>query len=84
MRRKHHQSLKIHTIFSLIIASMLAATVILTGDIIFLAASVLLIVYISGNGIIHSKKNQLSREALIEYIIVAAIVFFILITAIIH
>jgi len=43
------------------------------------AAAVFLILYVTGNGIIHTRNNELSRDTLIEYIILAFIALILLI-----
>jgi hypothetical protein len=39
-----------------------------------------LFLYVVGNGIIHVKHNQLKRDTLIEYVLVAVIVFVLLVS----
>ena len=81
MRKVHHTSLKIHTIFNVAIWSLYLLIVAMNIDMTLIISTIFLLVYVTGNGIIHSKKNQLGRDTLIEYIILAAIALIILANA---
>lgn len=75
-------SLKIHTIFSLVLAIILLVVLIVAPSISLFAAMLFVVLYVSGNGIIHSKKNELSRDTIVEYILVSAIVIVVVIGAV--
>jgi hypothetical protein len=79
MKKKHVASLKFHTIYSIIIAAIFVLVIIFVRNILFAAAAGFLLLYIVGNGIIHAKKNELTRDTLLEYILIAAIVLVVII-----
>ena len=81
MKKIHFPSLKFHTIYSIILAVLLIAILFFAPDISLFAVIVFMILYVGGNGIIHSRTNELSRDALIEYIIIATIVLVVAIGA---
>lgn len=83
MRKLHHKSLKAHTIFNLIIWSLYLLIILINSSTALVVSIIFLLIYITGNGLIHSKKNQLSRDTLIEYIILSAIALIILANALI-
>lgn len=74
----HHATLKFHTIYSLIIATAFITMMLLLRDIALGLALLFLFLYIAGNGIIHSKNNKLSRDMIIEYVLVSLVVLVIL------
>lgn len=82
MKKIHLPSLKIHTIFSLALAVVLLAVIIIAPSISLFAVALFVVLYISGNGIIHSKKNELKRDTLVEYILVSIIVIVVVIGAV--
>lgn len=82
MRKRHHVSLKFHTGYTLVLAIIFVAVIIFKPDIALAGSMVFLILYIVGNGIIHSRKNVLSRDTIVEYCIVSAIALVVLIGAI--
>ena len=73
MRKQHHISLKIHTIYTLVLSLVFAALLFVTRDLTLGVVMVFLLLYIAGNGIIHAHKNVLHRDTLIEYVVVAII-----------
>lgn len=81
MKKQHHKTLKFHTIFTLILVLVCIVTVALKPDWILAVSCALLIAYVAGNGIIHSRKNELSRDSLFEYLIIAAIAGLIIVGA---
>lgn len=79
MKKKHHASLKFHTIYSIVISVIFLIVILLVRDITLGAAAVFLIFYVAGNGIIHSKNNELKRDTLVEYILLSIIALVIII-----
>lgn len=79
MRQEHYPTLKFHTIFSLVIASVFVVMMLLMRDIALGLALLFLFLYITGNGIIHSKNNKLTRDTLMEYILVSLVILVIII-----
>lgn len=82
MKKKHFSSLKFHTIYSIVLAAIFLIIVLFVRDIALIAAMVFLFLYVAGNGIIHNKKNELTRDTLLEYIIISAIVLVVIIGSI--
>lgn len=83
MKKIHLPSLKFHTIYSAILAVVFLIIAIFVRDIILSAAMLIVVLYVAGNGIIHSKKNEITRDALLEYIIVSAIIIVIVVSVIV-
>lgn len=83
MRKVHHNSLKIHTVFNIIIWTLYSLILVFNSNATLIISVIFLLIYITGNGLIHSKKNQLSRDTLVEYIILSAIALVILVNALI-
>jgi len=79
MKKKHIPSLKFHTLYSIILAAIFVLVVIFVRNIIFAAAAGFLLLYVIGNGIIHTKKNELTRDTLLEYILISAIVLVVIV-----
>jgi hypothetical protein len=73
MKKKHRASLKFHTIYSIVLSVIFLVIILLERDITLAATEIFLILYVAGNGIIHSKNNELRRDTLIEYILISAI-----------
>jgi uncharacterized membrane protein len=82
MKKKHVSSLKFHTTYSVVLALVFVIIVIFVRDIALIAAMVFLFLYVAGNGIIHSKKNELTRDTILEYIIISIIVLVVIIGSI--
>lgn len=79
MKKRHIQKLKFHTIFTIVITLLFIIVCMIVRDISLAIAMLFLGVYITGNGIIHVRHNELSRDTLIEYILIgliAAVLFF--------
>jgi hypothetical protein len=74
MRTRHHPTLKFHTFYTLALVAVFIAVLIFIPDIILAASIVLFVLYVGGNGIIHARKNQLTRDSIIEYILVSVMV----------
>jgi hypothetical protein len=80
MKKKHHSSLKFHTIYSIVVSIIFLVIILLIRDITLGLTMTFLVLYIVGNGIIHAKKNELNHDVLLEYIIVSIIVLVIAIS----
>jgi hypothetical protein len=81
MRKHHHPTLKLHTIYTLMLTLVFGFIFYFVQDITVGALMVALALYVAGNGIIHARKNTLHRDTAIEYLIVALIAFVLLIGA---
>ena len=78
MRRQHRSTLKFHTIYSATLATIFIIAMFLLREIALGLAMLFLLMYVAGNGIIHSRSNKLTRDTLIEYILVALVVLVLL------
>ncbi len=74
MKKKHHTSLKFHTIYSLVSSVIFLIIILLARDLTLGLTMVFVTLYIVGNGIIHTTKNELERDTLVEYILVSIII----------
>ncbi|MFZ3010145.1 MAG: hypothetical protein WA030_03975 [Candidatus Microsaccharimonas sp.] len=74
MKKVHIRSLKFHTIYSVSLAIVFFVVMMVVRDLMLGIALVLLLAYVVGNGIIHGKKNQLTRDGLFEYVLLSLIV----------
>ena len=83
MKKRHIRKLKFHTIFTVIITVVFLVVLFFVRDISFAVAMLFLGVYIAGNGIIHMRNNELSRDAIIEYILVGAIAAVVLVSSVV-
>ena len=82
MKKIHIPTLKLHTIFNAVVWVLYLTIIFIYTDATLIISTVFLLIYITGNGLIHSRKNQLSRDTLVEYIILSLIAFVILADAI--
>lgn len=74
MKKVHSASFKFHLIYSTILAIIFLIMILLVRDIALGIVMLVLLAYVAGNGIIHGRKNELTRDTIIEYVIVSAIV----------
>lgn len=81
MKKIHRSSLKFHTIYSIALSVIFLVIILSVRDITLGATMVFLLLYIIGNGIIHTRKNELKRDTLLEYILVSIIVLVIIMGA---
>ncbi len=78
MRQQHRATLKFHTIYSAILAIVFIVAMFLLREIALGLAMLFLLMYVAGNGIIHSRNNKLTRDTFIEYVLVALVVLVLL------
>ena len=79
MKKQHHSSLKLHTIYTLLLIAVFGVLLLFVRDMTLGVAMLFLALYISGNGIIHARKNVLHRDTLLEYLLVGIITLVLLI-----
>lgn len=79
MKKQHYKKLKFHTIFSVGISLLFLLILLINRDITLAIAMLFLAAYVIGNGLIHVRHNELSRDTILEYIIIATIVLVLLI-----
>ncbi len=84
MKRQHFKTLKIHTVYNVAISVVFVVVIMLEHDTALLAATVFLLFYLAGNGMIHTSKNKLSHDTLIEYILLSVIALILLFNALIR
>lgn len=65
------------------IALIFTSIIVFVRDIALSVAMVLILLYVAGNGVIHTRNNQLSRDAFIEYVIISVIVLVVVIGAVV-
>ena len=78
MKKRHVRSLKFHTLYTIGLSVLFLGIILLAPEITLFAAVVFLLLYVGGNGIIHSRNNELSRDSLVEYIIVSLVALVVL------
>lgn len=78
MKKQHFRKLKFHTIFSVILSAIFLIVLLFVRDISFGVAAGFLSAYVIGNGIIHIKHNELSRDTVLEYVIISIITLIII------
>ena len=83
MKKHHVRSLKFHTLYTIALSLLFLGVILLAPEITLFAAVVFLLLYVGGNGIIHSRKNELSRDSLVEYIIVSLVALVVLVGVIV-
>lgn len=83
MKKQHLPTLKFHTIYTIVLSLVFAGIIVFVPDITLFAAVFFLILYVAGNGIIHSRNNELRHDSLIEYIIVSLVALVVLFGAIV-
>lgn len=79
MKPTHQTTLKFHTIYSAILAAIFVVLMLVFRDFALGIALLFLLLYVSGNGIMHVKNNKLTRDTIIEYVLVSLVVLVILI-----
>lgn len=84
MKREHHKTLKIHTIYNIVISLIFVTVILFERDVALLAATIFLLVYVTGNGIIHTSKNKLTHDTLVEYIVLSGIALLLLFNALVR
>lgn len=83
MKKVHVRTLKFHTIYSFILAIVFLIVALFVRDAMLMATMFLVLLYIAGNGIMHRRKNQLSRDSVVEYAMVSTIVIVMIIGVIV-
>lgn len=73
MKPKHFRAMKFNTIYSVSLAIVSVALLLLFPDISLIIACAFLVLYVAGNGVIHWHHDTLSRDAIVEYIILSLV-----------
>lgn len=79
MKQAHYTTLKLHAMFSIGLAAVFVFLMLIKRDLAFSLTLLFMFLYVSGNGIIHTKNNQLSKDTLIEYVLVALVILILVI-----
>ncbi len=66
--------IRFHTWFTIVLALVSLGIIFFVPDISLFVALIFLILYVAGNGLIHVKNKTFTRDILIEYGLVAAVV----------
>ena len=74
MKKMHIKASKFHIAYTAILALLFLIVAVIAKDILLAIVMLVVTLYVAGNGIIHNKKSELSRDAVIEYFLVSAIV----------
>jgi hypothetical protein len=74
MKKIHIKATKFHVIYTALLAVLFLIVAIIAKDILLSVVMLIVTLYVAGNGIIQTKKSELSRDAIVEYILVSAIV----------
>lgn len=82
MKKLHYKSLKFHTLYSFLLASIFILIIMVFPDIILGTTMAFLLLYVAGNGLIHARNNKLERDTMVEYFLLSVIVLLVIISAI--
>jgi len=84
-QKNHHtKRWKLHTIYTIVLGVISLAIIIIAPNISLFVVLGMLLLYVGGNGIIHARAKTISRDALLEYGLVALVAFFVLVGAVIN
>ena len=81
MKAHHRKTLWVHTIFAIIMVSLLAALLVFNFHLTTLLIALFVAVYIGGHVFIHMKRDDLKPETIVEYALLGAAVFVVLVSA---
>jgi hypothetical protein len=70
-----------HTVFSGLLVTLMVLLIVIRRDIPTAVIATLFAVYIIGNGIIHARRDDFKPEVIVEYVLLAAAVFIVLVSA---
>ena len=84
MRKQHRKALKLHTIFTIVLVLVSLVIIALAPDLLLIVSIGALVTYVAGNGLIHVKKNQLTRDIVLEYCIIGAMMLIVVVSALIR
>jgi hypothetical protein len=77
----HRKTHWIHVAFSISLLTLLAALILIKQTLPTAVLAGAFALYVLGNGYIHAKRDDLKQETIIEYILLAAAVFIVLVSA---
>lgn len=79
-----HKKWKLHTWYTVILGVISLIILLIAPNISLFVVLGMLLLYVGGNGIIHVRSKTISRDALLEYGLVALVAFFVLIGAVLN
>ena len=80
----HHKKWRLHTWYTIILGVVSLIVLIIAPNISLFVVLGMLLLYVGGNGIIHARAKTISKDALLEYGLVALVAFFVLIGAVLN
>ncbi len=84
MKAVQRKSLWINTVFSIIMSALIVGIIVVRRDLPALIVALLIASYVLGNVYIHFRRNDLNKETVLEYVLVAVAVFIVLASALTH
>jgi hypothetical protein len=78
MKAIHRKTIWLHTIFSFVICGLLLVIVLVRQSVPSLMLAGIFAIYVLGNGYIHIKRDDMKRETMYEYLLLALAVFVVL------
>lgn len=84
MKAVQRKSLWINTAFSIVMGALIVGIIVVRRDLPTLFVALLIAAYVLGNVYIHFRRNDLNKETVFEYILVAVAVFIVLASALTH
>ncbi len=81
MRKTQIQRLPFHTWFTIGLAALSLIIMMLVPSATLLVVLAFLLFYVGGNGLIHARAKTLTRDILIEYVLVAVVALVVLVGA---
>lgn len=80
-RRPSPSQVRFHTWFTVCLALISLALIFFVPNISLFVALIFLILYVAGNGLIHVQNKTFTRDIIIEYALVAAVVLIVVVGA---
>lgn len=84
MKKTHAASLKLHTLYSAALLVIFVAVFFIDRNLTLMATMIFFTLYVAGNSVIHARNNTLTKDILVEYIILAIVMFVVVLGAITH
>ena len=82
MKAAHRKTIWVHTVFAVLMAGILAILLAVTRNVAAAVIAVFIALYIGGHVIIHLRRDDLKAETVVEYTLLGAAVFIVLISAV--
>ena len=82
MKIIHRKTLWIHSVFSLIVVSLLVTLIVFNRNIPVALLAIAIGVYVVGNAAIHIKRDDFREDTMLEYFLLGAAVLIVLVSAV--